>query len=450
MGDARTNPLPTCFVIAMALAIGACDRPAIQYTNVDEPDLIAPERPAPTPKPAESKEADPSAPPDGCGRGTGRNAAGECVTLATRQERGVQQVQIPAGEFVFGDLPTDYDFRKARTAPQVKWAGQPPRIAKTESFWIDLHEVTRKAYAACVDAGKCTAQTCDPSEALARIAPAAQVDTPQTCVTHEQATQYCKFVDGRLPTEIEWEYAGRGVDARLFPWGTEVRDELVAGLFPVTLPLGDGGYFNILGQGTNASEWVSDAFELDAPLTNVLEKPFRLPSGPLLSAQPTKPGMHVFKAARLGDRHGASEADPLRGFRCAADLGDTPPLTVPAVAPRLPIIRPAGAVVLFGGVAEAVSHAEAMAFCDALTIDFDGRSWTSWRLPTMVEVNGISDVFRGPGPFWSAEDGPLIQVMDDNGRPAVEWTADGTLAEHANEALAARCVHEPPAPEPPR
>jgi formylglycine-generating enzyme required for sulfatase activity len=454
MSDAWIQLLPTRLAIAMPItlalfATSACDRPQIRYASVDEPDPVPIERPAPPPKPEETKSEEP-VDAAACGRGTGRNAAGECVSLATRQHHGVQQVQLPAGDLVIGDLPSDYDFRKARSAPQVKWAGQPPRLASVQSFWIDLHEVTRKAYAACVAAGKCTAEACDPSAALTKIAPIAQGEVPQTCVTHEQAVAYCKFAEGRLPTEVEWEYAGRGVDARIFPWGTEPRDEFTVGLFPVSLPLGDGGYFNILGQGTNATEWVADVFELDGPLKPVLTKEFRAADGPLLTAQPPKPGQHVFKSARLGDRYGASEADALRGFRCASDLGDTPSLTVPASPPRLPIIRPAGPVVLFGGVAEAVSHAEATAFCEALSIDAEGHSWTKWRLPTMAEVNAISDVFRGPGPFWSAADGPLVQVMDDNGKAADEWTSDGTLAEHANEALAARCVHEPPAPEPPR
>ena len=94
-----------------------------------------------------------------CGRGTGRNPDGECVGLGLLDLEHVQRVQIPAGDFVMGHIPQTYDTRAAREAPAVRWSGQPPRYARVDSFWIDLHEVSRAAYQACVDASACTAGT---------------------------------------------------------------------------------------------------------------------------------------------------------------------------------------------------------------------------------------------------------------------------------------------------
>ena len=46
---------------------------------------------------------------------------------------------------------------------------------------------------------------------------------PMTNVTWFGSWGYCEHNDSRLPTEIEWEKAGRGDDTRPFPWGEEIQ-----------------------------------------------------------------------------------------------------------------------------------------------------------------------------------------------------------------------------------
>lgn len=48
---------------------------------------------------------------------------------------------------------------------------------------------------------------------------------PMTMVSWFGAWSYCEYYDYRLPTEMEWEKAGRGSDERPFPWGDEIMRE---------------------------------------------------------------------------------------------------------------------------------------------------------------------------------------------------------------------------------
>ena len=215
---------------------------------------------------------------------------------------------------------------------------------------------------------------------------------------------FCKTKEGRLPTEKEWEYAARGPDARIFPWGNQIRDEYRAVLSPVVGGMVDRSYFGFLGLGTNAREWVADPFELDAGLKAFVGKPFRSGSGPLTKLMKSMPKSWVTKGGRAGARRPDSAAAPDVGFRCAADLApEVKALDLPAQASGVPLVVGGTTIEVFGGVAEAVTRAEAKAFCKALDVTAGGTRLTDWRLPTLEEITRNRAVFRGPGPFWTAE-----------------------------------------------
>jgi formylglycine-generating enzyme required for sulfatase activity len=435
-----SRPILLSVPTLLVLTVASCDGTSVShaYDVVDTPQP-QPEK-IPAPAPPEKTVEEPTG-PEGCGRGTGRNAKGECEPLRTRELPYVQQVQLPAGRFVMGDIPRDYATEIGRHDPRERWSGQPPRYADAPAFWIDLHEVTRSTYATCVAEGKCTPVACpDGSDPVDKFSAEAAALVPQTCVTHEQAQAFCQAYGGRLPTEVEWEYAARGPDARLYPWGSDLRDEYTAMLMPVSSSIGDLSYFGIRGMGTSALEWVADAYAIDVGLRGFVREPFRRKDGPLLRAEATRGERFVMKGGKAGLRKDSPGADRRLGFRCVADLGpDDVALQVPAEPPAIPILRDAGNnLQVFGGVAEAVDRREAEAFCSALRVEHEGKLHEGWRLPTLTEVQAIHALFRGPGPFWAAE-GAVTQKNAGKGGPEEPWeqneAADG-------DALAARCVRD--------
>ncbi|MEZ4453732.1 MAG: SUMF1/EgtB/PvdO family nonheme iron enzyme [Nannocystaceae bacterium] len=469
------RPSTGLLLVGAALVGVACESGG-RFDRADAP----PAAPVPlgdvvAPRPSETSSSDPARAAE-CGPTTGRDEDGNCVRLHLQTREWVQRVQIPGGDLVMGHVPQLYDARPTREAPSVRWSGQPPRHARVESFWIDLHEVSRGAYAACVAAGACTQAACpegqvDPADELS---PEIAAMLPRTCVTHEQAAAYCAAEAGRLPTEAEFEMAARGPDARIFPWGNEIIDELPSGLYPVGRMRDDTSYFGILGMGSNATEWVAERYDPDVALRPYLGgQEFRDPAGPSARAQaeyarraacgdaarcdaPWDPPRHVYKLSLIGARRAAADRPPPHpgptvegweeaahhprlGFRCAADLspGDAP-YVVPAATVAIPFSRSEANLRIFGGVAEAVSQAEAARFCGLLTVPIgDGEAQGGWRLPTIAEIGAIAGSFRGPGPFWAA-DGAVSQD-DGTSHPAADapWQP---ISAAPDEALAARCV----------
>jgi formylglycine-generating enzyme required for sulfatase activity len=104
------------------------------------------------------------------------------------------------------------------------------------AFRIAKRPVTVSQYRQCVSAGACTepaskAHVCtawnapydlNPSpygEFLDRPTYDVSDDLPVTCVQHAQATQYCVWVGGQLPTLPQWLAAARGQKATRYSWG---------------------------------------------------------------------------------------------------------------------------------------------------------------------------------------------------------------------------------------
>jgi formylglycine-generating enzyme required for sulfatase activity len=118
--------------------------------------------------------------------------------------------------------------------------GAPVREVHVAPFALDVTEVTMREYQACVDKARCTrALGVRPCEGGFQ-----RPDNPVNCVDLSQARLYCSSLGKRLPTEEEWEFAARGNEHRIFPWGSDP-------------PEGRAICWNLLPKDTK--DWSSDA-----------------------------------------------------------------------------------------------------------------------------------------------------------------------------------------------
>ncbi len=243
-----------------------------------------------------------------------------------------------------------------------------PHPVSVSGFCLDATEVTVEAYNRCVAAGACEAA--GESVAWAGIAPrsvelfssycnAAHRDRaqhPVNCVSWSQATAYCTWAHGRLPTEAEWEAAARNIreGQEAFHAGDgNVCDldcaEAMQGLGLTMTPLftsHDGwagtapvGSFRRSGQIAdlfgNVREWVADWYAPYASSTEVV----RDPRGPETARMHVTRGGH-WQSRRLTEmepfaRSYALPGDKVHdlGFRCASDLVAGAPLAIDVGTP---------------------------------------------------------------------------------------------------------------------
>jgi eukaryotic-like serine/threonine-protein kinase len=184
---------------------------------------------------------------------------------------------------------------------------------------------------------------------------------PINCVDWDMAQTFCKVAGKRLPTSAEWEYAVRGPDGRVYPWGDEAPSanhlnacgsecvewakrsgdrEVANGVapmhneddgFPTTAPVGSFpkgrsryGLDDVIG---NVMEWVHDwdgAYEQTDP-------PPLDPTGPatgtdrVLRGGAWNAGHSTWVRPSFRFRYPPGAKSHAIGFRCAASAKGPPP-----------------------------------------------------------------------------------------------------------------------------
>jgi formylglycine-generating enzyme required for sulfatase activity len=125
-------------------------------------------------------------------------------TPAIREFDGVPMALVPAGCFTMGSTEEQVDYAvEELVGRRLVYADEQPAHQQcfTEPFWIDVYEVTNEQYGSPGD------QQAD--------------DQPREMVSWFESGAHCESRGARLPTEAEWEYAARGPDLLIFPWGNE-------------------------------------------------------------------------------------------------------------------------------------------------------------------------------------------------------------------------------------
>jgi len=225
---------------------------------------------------------------------------------------------IPGGEFMMGkNSDKGLDF-------------SPAHLVQISSFLIDKHEVTNAEYKMfCEKTGHKLPEFWNQDKFRSGDK---YPDYPVIGITWNDARDYAAWVDKRLPTEAEWEYAARGsLVEQEFPNGdkwTKERKTNVPGewenlIDPVAQFEANG--YGLFDMGGNVWEWVSDRYSEE--YYNISEA--NNPKGPVTGNN---------RVIRSGSWHSGSMCkkvyyrkglpgswvDFAVGFRCASNVPEIP------------------------------------------------------------------------------------------------------------------------------
>jgi formylglycine-generating enzyme required for sulfatase activity len=231
-------------------------------------------------------------------------------------DEGREMVQVPEGPFIMGSKDGDPD--------EV-----PERQVYLKAFYLDMKEVSQEEYARFAKMTKRPPPKIevfedDQSKLL-------QPELAAMSVSWDEAVAYCKWAGKRLPTEAEWEKAGRGEGKRKYAWG----DTFVNGRVNANVAGSEDGYrylappgsfetgrspYGIYDMTGNVAEWVADSYD-----EHFYQKaPYRDPKGPDTGELKVVRGgswRETEHNVRLSKRFTAKlwRADITIGFRCASD-----------------------------------------------------------------------------------------------------------------------------------
>jgi serine/threonine-protein kinase len=162
-------------------------------------------------------------------------------------------VTVAAGKFTRGN-------------PSGDILEKPVKEEVVGAFYMDQNEVTNKEYYKFVSETTYYKWPDDWSDnwKMGNFGPDDD-QKPVTGITWNDAQNYAKWSRKRLPTEVEWEYAARGRNGWLYPWGNEFKRDYanIGSGRPTRIDVfgNDKSPFGVIGMAGNVSEWTSSVDE---------------------------------------------------------------------------------------------------------------------------------------------------------------------------------------------
>lgn len=138
----------------------------------------------------------------------------------------MEMVFVPEGTFLMGSDPSIDTLADNDEFPLHE--------VELDGFWIDRTEVTNGQYSEFLNAqgnlgeGGVTWLDIGDRDVLIELNNGDYISKtdfdnyPVVEISWYGANAYCQWLGGELPTEAQWEYAARGPDGRLFPWGNTI------------------------------------------------------------------------------------------------------------------------------------------------------------------------------------------------------------------------------------
>lgn len=168
---------------------------------------------------------------------------------ALLRSRGQAPVLIDAADFELGARDGEGDEK-------------PVHRVHVARFAIERREVSVGDYARCVEQKRCTPAGTFHERCVAKSGGSATL--PINCVTFAQASAYCSFHGGRLPTEVEWEYAARRGEQRHYAWGNQAPTTHTcwqkSAPCAVASSSQDRSPYGVMDLAGNVSEWTSSPY----------------------------------------------------------------------------------------------------------------------------------------------------------------------------------------------
>jgi formylglycine-generating enzyme required for sulfatase activity len=239
----------------------------------------------------------------------------------TQEFDDVEMVLVPVGCFTMGSSEEELELVGSIAGALYKNETPANIQCFDEPFWFDKYEVTNEQF------NRLNGQAASDSRWQ-------EDNLPRETVNWFEARDFCTLRGAHLPTEAEWEYAARGPDNLMFPWGNTFVEENVvyrSNSDNTTAEVGskpDGAsWVGALDMSGNAGEWTSSIF-MDYPYDADDDREDNTDdeSSRVLRGGTYYDGSdHIRAAVRTGLQYTPLSKGYLHGFRCALSYEDSLP-----------------------------------------------------------------------------------------------------------------------------